>query len=124
MNEIKFRIWCSATKEFFYFDSLTDLINSILIDISMQKVLVENCQNLTTQLATGLVDYYGREIYEGDILISLINNESTTIKGVCKRLIGAWKICPLENLHIAWHGWKQSIIGNIFQNPELLKEHY
>jgi uncharacterized phage protein (TIGR01671 family) len=73
------------------------------------------------QQFTGLSDFRGREIYEGDILEELNQNETTKSLGICKQILGGWKIFSYPESTICWHGWKQKIIGNIFENPELLE---
>jgi len=97
--------------------------------------------NLPNYQYTGLHDKNDREIYEGDIL--LIPNPPTESNpmgepdmGVVKFIGGAfgwqyldYKRCPSGNFEtfISWAGeidilHEESIIGNIYENPELIKE--
>jgi uncharacterized phage protein (TIGR01671 family) len=80
---------------------------------------------------TGLTDKEGKEIYEGDIIEF---NESDTLKdGSYLRLIVSW---IQDNQSAGWgfvdtkgnkvhlsfiHSKREQVIGNIYQNPELLK---
>jgi len=70
---------------------------------------------------TGLKDYNSKEIYEGDIIRGFTNNGTSFEIGVCKQVLGGWIISNARDSTICWHGWEQEIIGNIHENPELLK---
>lgn len=88
---------------------------------------------------TGLHDKNGKEIYEGDIVLSHHNNESAEIKfGVfnsrndygdsyengfyfCEQKGKIDLGCALS-LDINGSSEKIEVIGNIYENPELLKE--
>lgn len=73
--------------------------------------------------STGLKDKNGKEIFEGDIL--------TTIEGmlykVTKSVSGLWKLIPIEKYHDIYYltladvADLMMIIGNIYENPELLE---
>lgn len=72
---------------------------------------------------TGLFDKNGKEIYEGDV-VSAWSTGVKTIGEVKQRNDGMWFIYPP-----LWHFNPNSkgrddveIIGNIYENPELLKE--
>jgi uncharacterized phage protein (TIGR01671 family) len=116
-REIKFRVW----------DGERYLDQDIAISSKGRVIDIEECmwnyesENSVVQQYTGLKDRNGVEIYEGDILEELIMNETETQIGVCKQVLGGWRIFAHPNSSIRWHGWKQRVIGNIHENRDLLK---
>ena len=108
-RELKFRVYIPDHEKFCYFS---------LGDFDYSDRYLRQYQ-YPVQQYTGLKDRNGKEIYEGDILEELIVNETQKALGVCKQVLGGWKIFSLNNT--CWHGWKQIVVGNIFENPELLK---
>lgn len=108
MREIKFRVYTEVSNEVLgmkYFD-LKDAHNHV---------------NDTVMQFTGLLDKKGKEIYEGDIRMGkwFFQTEETTRYQVMK-----WSD---ENACFYWEGIDfpdfvgVEVIGNIYQNPELLK---
>ena len=78
--------------------------------------------------STGLKDKNGKEIFEGDVVRQVRTQptkENETITGVVTMLEGAWSIVN-DNKQLASVLWSETaeneIIGNIYENPELLEE--
>ena len=78
--------------------------------------------------STGLLDKNGKEIFEGDVVRQVRTQptiENETITGVVTMLEGAWLIVN-DNEQLASDLWSETdeneIIGNIYENPELLED--
>lgn len=130
-RELKFRIWSFVDKAFHYFE-LEDYPSGIAGGVS------------EPQQFTGLKDKNGKEIYEGDILQNIEADKQFIVDG-------HWENDDFEREVVEWHdklgcfglafyskyggeghtGREQHIdiyvkngdvvIGNIHENPELLK---
>ena len=117
MREIKFRAWDKEDKEIIY--EALEIRNiglgdgSVLIDERTQKG-----NELIWMQYTGLKDKNDKEIYEGDVL---------KFKNGCMGIV----IYEAPSWGVDWGGVKNflgifydktEIIGNIYENPELIKE--
>ncbi|AUM66427.1 hypothetical protein C0R09_18925 [Brevibacillus laterosporus] len=117
MREIKFRMWDFENQEMINGDSLAFEEYAPISQLLSQKGIMQY---------TGLKDRNGKEIYEGDILKGKIYDYSPA-----KRFIGV-----LEYGYSGFliKGVKQykgmidhpnaiyEVIGNIYENPELMEE--
>ena len=126
-NRFKFRVWDKITNQ--YLQELGIYYWHIPYSLDGEEITGEanlvglsellKHDNFVTQQYTGLTDKNGKEIYEGDILSECIDNR--TYLGICKQILGGWKIFSHPNSSICWHGNQHKVIGNIFETPQLLK---
>ncbi len=120
MREIKFRIWSHENKAMSNWENLTTTednkgdLAALLTDPEGFKV--------EWMQFTGLKDKNGKEIYEGDVVIA-----SSIVKSIQEK---HWKKYAKEvkflllgaNFSISQaRGNSHVVIGNIYENPELIK---
>lgn len=130
MRELKFRIWDKQQKKFHTdADWGISLQGSFIIGFASHdswnhdkgyKINLANQDKLVVQQYTGLKDKNGKEIYEGDIVSGEFYDteyhHSETIKAEVIFNNGAFNIAIRE-----WHKPSLKIVGNIFENPELIR---
>ncbi len=129
MREIKFRVWTEWNKKMM---SPEELMESKCMPIGM---LMTKSNFIFLQF-TGLKDKNGKEIYEGDIIkyirrwqdsfgekgeeeIALIEVETYGLR-LYLRQDKIWKAGLKNILHIDGVT-KCEVVGNIYENPELIK---
>ena len=117
MREIKFRAFDPEEQAFFYF-SLGDIETSIR-DGSCRAAVSYLVELEMVQQFVGLKDKNGKEIYEGDILRISKDSPPFTVSWSMAAL--SWD-CEGVGLHELNDGWDLEVIGNQFENPELLQE--
>ena len=121
MRELKFRAFNTRTRQFLFdFEKSGgfNLIGEVTLFGLFDKVLTEDMRNLKITQITGLHDKNGKPIYEGDIIQGLAGPTivSYDIKNV--RFIAKNKTCYIHQS--SWN--EKEVIGNIFENPELMEE--
>jgi uncharacterized phage protein (TIGR01671 family) len=129
MREIKFRVWSNTTKEWIKSSEVylrkdgIPFVNTISNGISgmyeADLILIQY---------TGLKDKNGKEIYEGDIILKKGYEEGLgkvyyceTGMGFFIELIKGYRWAFHYSDGPNWHRDELEIIGNIYENPELLK---
>jgi uncharacterized phage protein (TIGR01671 family) len=126
VREIKFRVWDKKNSQFLkYWD------DKIIFDLWHWTDLMSTClifpvYDYIIQQYTGLKDNNGREIYEGDVLqytapaFATFKSKDTTESGaVVFDLAVFW--CNYALYEVVSPDWNCTIIGNIMENPELIK---
>ena len=115
MREIKFRAWVDKSRMIFSKDTYGDYLDFFTIC----RQCNDGFGNCYLMQYTSLKDKNGKEIYEGDIINHLYHHQKAVIE---------WINCGLMMKY--FDGLKDSmfaidmehieIIGNIYENPQLL----
>ncbi len=110
MREIKFRVWNELRGQWYF---IGEELHSLAPEIQeMNKRDEWKCSVL--EQFTGLKDIHGEDIYEGDI-VRRINSEGTIELCEVKYKAPYWTVKDYD----PQYGY--TVVGNIHQNPELLK---
>ena len=139
MRENKFRAWDKTNKRMIYlhqkdiFDFRKNggfLVAFVEDDYKYGKYtrskleaydFVENTGNFIIMQYTGLKDKNGIEIYEGDIIKSQFLRKNGVIEYVDDKVCFMVKI-SMNEWHFISDLYDLKIIGNVYKNPELLRE--
>lgn len=138
MREIKFRVWDKFEKKFITLEDLQKLgaihvENDGVISLSPHYRFATNMMLQTDtfdiQQYTGLKDKNGKEIYEGDIVTwgdnynSFIEWYQETCQFVCHEVYPKrGRYAEPDRIHnIPAYTNDPEVLGNIYENPELLK---
>ena len=115
MREIKFRAWNEVEEKMLNWNEFldTNMKNTFIAPESTGLILMQY---------TGLKDKNGKEIYEGDIVKSyyyIPNEDGTEGERYVVKLINYDEILCKYNIDMFEN---LEVIGNIYDNPELLEE--
>lgn len=125
MREIKFRAWDKFGRKWFNSISGIDFENKFLFDSGIKYHFIK----LELMQFTGLKDKNGKEIYEGDVVKDDFSGTFFEIKfkegsfglfNIDSTMPKERRECPWKNLDLQLSE-DFEVIGNIYENPELLK---
>lgn len=129
MREIKFRAWDRLTGKMFPVGIIDCSIQVVYIEESNGLDSCRNSDEVELMQSTGLVDWEGVEIYEGDI-VKIPDDYEVFGKNAgetCKVIFdsGCFRLKTSRGRGRGF--WFEddstvTIIGNIYENPELLGE--
>ena len=117
-REIKFRAWNKEEKRMVYFDANLYEFGKFLVTLEDS---LDTFQNWVFQQYTGLKGKNGKEIYEGDIVRAFHKGQYNQIGEVFfEKKRPSFRVRFKNNKDILVRR-DLEVIGNIFENPELLK---
>jgi hypothetical protein len=118
MREIKFRAFRPFPDPIIYYFTLDDLIFNTF---NKQPLLDYSGVREGIEQYTGLHDKNGKEIYEGDIIKCWLDfGPGGESQRICKVYINGYKSGPMMEWNYE-ENYLPEVIGNIHENPELLK---
>lgn len=113
MREIKFRAWCAGENEMVPWQELIDM------EYQFNEFNVKG--GLLFLQYTGLKDKNGKGIYEGDIFrIPPDKHHHYEERNSITFYSGCWQLAE-HGLYLIDYHERGEVIGNIYENPELLK---
>jgi uncharacterized phage protein (TIGR01671 family) len=130
MREIKFRAWDKKLKKMFEFElEWSKYVNheeiQCLTPVGVGNPNVENIEKPSDLMQyTGLKDKNGKEIYEGDILNMTYHGSVSIVEPEIKVIVGFERgsfIIEENGISLGKIGRSLEVIGNIYENPELLE---
>lgn len=135
-RQIKFRVWNNKDKEWLHgpnkepsLDGINLIGENILFGNFLNEVKIEDLNDIVALQFTGLKDKNEKEIFEGDIVSVFSNTQKSQV--FWEKDCGFWALyihfsshrdCVPEMELLSNHLKSVEVIGNIFDNPDLIKD--
>lgn len=127
-REIKFRAWNTSTKKMVDLKAITPF--ALATGLNLDGVFIPFTEEMKIMQCTGLKDQNGKEIYEGDVLhvlyqdeVGFMGDDSEYVSEVYYDLESAMfaikRPIGLDTLETNF-GKSIRVIGNIFETPEII----
>lgn len=128
MRELKFRVWNNRYNEFVRPDyGLIGFCYPLDGRIAALTTSGEPMEGCIIEQFTGLKDKNDKEIYEGDIVLDYYDGEDTFIvewdKDAASFILTDTDNIICVNLYDYFPDKELEVIGNIHENPKLMKEY-
>ena len=131
MRSLKFRAWDKKRKRMFAVTTL-NASGAVSVFIDDDGLYLLPAEQIELMQYTELKDKNGKEIYDGDIVEEDIDFNSKMTDGTFRyrvywdEYLLCWALDPIGKESIHDELWQTNlsrrIIGNIYENPELLEE--
>lgn len=129
MRDIKFKAWNKVLNKMYSHEELLKLTKDIVKNEFVTGIYLPLNSDIEILRYTGLKDKNEKEIYEGDIVEFYFDGIKTKSevfykkdKGFCFN-ISSYEYKYILNIKsLGFTDRETNIIGNIYENPELLKE--
>lgn len=125
MRKIKFRVWDKKQKVMRDVISINFLKKNVILLHPRGHIIRRIDEECVLMQYTGLKDKNGREIYEGDIVKATTYYGTSFQSNILGKVIfkeGAFMIETERGYTLLDEAKFIKVIGNVFENPELLKE--
>ena len=129
MRKLKFRAWLKEERKMVNVETLFIGINRLCFgNFKTEDLFFRDFEEVELMQYTGLKDKNDKEIYEGDIVLIKLDETSTwhkTVVGFKKGAFIANLIDKEDYVYIFHHGFTGDdfeIIGNVYENKNLLEE--
>ena len=115
--------WCTRVDYDGYKEEWSGIVPVLAPDNRSKRIGEVEDTNIIVEFPTGIKDKNGQKIYEGDI-ITITLDTGNVITGSVGMNNGQWSIKYYDryySLVSIWYEMQPEVIGNIYENPELLE---